>query len=57
MSRLLLKYVALKGVCDICIGFSVGVDSICGSQNDYWQLMSPNSSSFSLLLFTEKADD
>jgi len=42
MSRLLLKYVALKGVHDNSIGFSVGVDSICGSRDDCWQLMSPN---------------
>jgi hypothetical protein len=57
MSGLLLKYVALKGVHDNSIGFSVGVDSICGSQDDCWQLTSPNFGSFGLSLFSEKADD
>jgi hypothetical protein len=57
MSCLLLKYVALKGVHDNSIGFSVGVDSICGSQDDCWQLTSPNFGSFGLSLFSEKADD
>jgi hypothetical protein len=57
MSRLLLKYVALKGVHDNSFGFSVGVDSICGSRDDCWQLMSPNFGSFGLSLFAEKPDD
>jgi hypothetical protein len=57
MNCLLLKYVALKGVHDISIGFLVGVDSICGSRDDCWQLTSPNFCSFGLSLFAKKADD
>ncbi len=57
MSHLLLKYVALKGACDISIGFSVGVDSIYGSQNDCEQLTSLDFGSFGLSLFVEKVDD
>jgi hypothetical protein len=49
--------VVLEGVCEISIGFSIGVNSICGSQDDYGQITCPDFGSFGLQLSIEKADD
>jgi hypothetical protein len=50
-------YVALMGVRDMSVGFSIGVDFICGSQDDCGQLTSLDFGSFVLPLFAEKVDD
>jgi hypothetical protein len=50
-------YVVLKGACEISVGFSIGVNSICGSLNDYGQLTSLNFGSFGLSSFLEKIND
>jgi hypothetical protein len=49
--------IAPKGVYKISIRFSIGVDFIWGSRNDYGQLMDPNFGSFGSPLFAEKVDD
>lgn len=46
-----------EGVHEIFIGFSTGVNFICGSQDDYGQLTGPDFGSFGLPLSIEKADD
>jgi len=50
-------YVAPEGACNIFVGFSTIVNSICGSQDNYGQLMSPNFGSFGSPLFVEKTND
>ncbi len=49
--------ITLEGACKISIGFSTSVDFICGSRDDYGQLMNPAFGSFGSPLFTEKDDD
>jgi hypothetical protein len=39
------------------IGFLMGVNSTCGSRNDYGKLMGPNYGSFGLPLSVEEVDD
>jgi hypothetical protein len=50
-------FVALEGVCEIFVGFSIAVNSICGSQDDYGQITCPDFGSFGLPVSIEKADD
>jgi hypothetical protein len=47
----------IEGVCEISIGFSMGVNSTHGSQDDYGQLVGLDYGSFGLSSFAEKADD
>jgi hypothetical protein len=50
-------YVALMGVHDMSVGFSIGVNSICRSQDDCGQLTSLDFGSFGSLLFAKKTND
>jgi hypothetical protein len=50
-------YVVLKGVHEIFVGFSIGVNFICGSRDDYGQLTSQYFGSLGSPLSATKADD
>jgi hypothetical protein len=50
-------FIDFEGARTMSVGFSIGVNSTCGSQDDYGKLMGPTYGSFGLPLFVEKADD
>jgi hypothetical protein len=50
-------YVVLKGVHEIFVGFSIGVNFICGSRDDYGQLTSQYFGSLGSPLSATKTDD
>jgi hypothetical protein len=50
-------FVAFEGVCEMFIGFLMGVNSTHGSWNDYGELVGLDYGSFGLPSFTEKGDD
>ncbi len=47
----------VEGVHKMSIGFSMGVNSTCGSRNDYGQLTNPDYGSFGLPSSIEKTND
>ncbi len=49
--------IVVEGVHKMSIGFLMGVNSTCGSRDDYGQLTNPNYGSFGLPSSTEKAND
>jgi hypothetical protein len=50
-------FIDFEGVHDMSIGFLTGVNSTCGSRNDYGKLMGPDYGSFGLPSSVEKVDD
>jgi hypothetical protein len=50
-------FIDFEGARNMFVGFSTGVNSICGSQDDYGKLMGPNYGSFGLPSSVEKAND
>jgi len=50
-------FIDCEGARTMFVGFSMGVDSTCGSRDDYEKLMRPNYGSFGLPSSIEKADD
>jgi hypothetical protein len=50
-------FIDFEGARNMSIGFSTGVNSTCGSRDDYGKLMDPNYGSFVLPLSIEKVDD
>jgi hypothetical protein len=50
-------FIDSKGVHTMSLGFLTGVNSTCGSRDDYGKLMGPNYGSFGLPSSIEKVDD
>ncbi len=50
-------YVAFESVCEMSIGFSMSVNSTCGSRDDCGKLTDPDYGSFRSPSSAKKADD